>query len=140
VSLAPDRPSVLVGERDRFTATAMDPDGDPLTYTWRTNGGMLLAAGAPNLNDLDTTGVTPGPYTVTVRVEDGRGGAADASATIQVTAPPPPPQASRISGCDFGALNSARVDNVCKRVLDDVALRLQNDPRARVVIVGFADP
>src|SRR6185295_4291883 len=35
VSLAPDRPSVLVGERDRFTATAMDPDGDPLTYTWR---------------------------------------------------------------------------------------------------------
>jgi outer membrane protein OmpA-like peptidoglycan-associated protein len=32
------------------------------------------------------------------------------------------------------------VDNVCKRVLDDVALRLKNDPRATVVIVGFADP
>ena len=32
------------------------------------------------------------------------------------------------------------MDNVCKRVLDDVALRLQNDPRATVVIIGFADP
>ena len=37
-------------------------------------------------------------------------------------------------------MNSARVDNVCKRVLDDVALRLQNDPQAKVVIVGYADP
>jgi len=47
--------------------------------------------------------------------------------------------ASRISQCEF-ALNSARVDNVCKRLLDDVAVRLQNDARATVVIVGFADP
>ncbi len=32
------------------------------------------------------------------------------------------------------------VDNVCKRVLDDVALRLQSDPKAKLVIVGYADP
>jgi outer membrane protein OmpA-like peptidoglycan-associated protein len=32
------------------------------------------------------------------------------------------------------------VDNVCKRVLDDVALRLQNDPKGTVVIVAYADP
>ena len=138
VSLAPDRNQVLVGEKVHFTATANDPDGDPLTYMWRTNGGQLSGTGAGN--DLDTTGVAPGSYTVTVRVDDGRGGAADASASVQVNAPPPPPQASRISGCDFKAVNSARVDNVCKRVLDDVALRMQNDPRAKIVIVGFADP
>jgi len=89
---------------------------------------------------LDTTGLAPGAYTATVRCEDGRGGAADASATVQVQAPPPPPMASKINQCDFRALNSARVDNVCKRLLDDVALRLQNDPRATVVIVGYADP
>jgi outer membrane protein OmpA-like peptidoglycan-associated protein len=32
------------------------------------------------------------------------------------------------------------VDNVCKRVLDDVALRLSSAPRDRVIIVGYADP
>jgi len=138
VTVAPDRNTVLVGERVRFTATASDPDNDPLTYTWTTNGGQLSGAGA--VRDLDTTGLNPGAYTVTVRVDDGRSGSADASASAQVQAPPPPPMASKINQCDFLVLNSARVDNICKRLLDDVAVRLQNDPGANLVIVGFADP
>jgi outer membrane protein OmpA-like peptidoglycan-associated protein len=138
VTLTPDRQTVLVGERVGFRANCTDPDGDPVTYTWSANGGQIVGSGAAV--QLDTTGVMPGPYTVTVRCEDGRGGAADASATVQVQAPPPPPMASKLSQCDFPAVNSARIDNVCKRLLDDVALRLQNDPRATVVIVGYADP
>jgi outer membrane protein OmpA-like peptidoglycan-associated protein len=47
--------------------------------------------------------------------------------------------ASKLNECFFRA-GSARVDNVCKRILDDVALRLQNDPRAKIVVVGYADP
>jgi outer membrane protein OmpA-like peptidoglycan-associated protein len=132
-----DRTTVLVGERARITATANDPDGDTLSYVWRTNGGQIVGSGSSV--QLDTSGAQPGSYTVTGRVEDGRGGAADCSVAITVQAPPPPPQASKLNECFFRT-NSARVDNVCKRVLDDVALRLQNDPRARVVIVGFADP
>jgi len=138
VTVTGDRPTVLVGERVRFTASCTDPDGDPLTYTWRTNGGQIVGSGASV--ELDTSGLAPGSYTATVRCEDGRGGAADASAAVQVQAPPPPPMASKINQCDFRGVNSARVDNVCKRLLDDVALRLQNDPRATVVIVGYADP
>jgi outer membrane protein OmpA-like peptidoglycan-associated protein len=57
---------------------------------------------------------------------------------VTVQAPPPAPEASKISECSF-ALNSARTDNVCKRVLDDVAVRLQSDPRAKIVVVGYAD-
>jgi len=138
VSLTSDRDTVIVGGRVHFTAVGADPQNYPLNYTWQTNGGNLASAGTGA--DLDTTGLNPGPYTVTVRADDGRGGAADASKTIQVQAAPPPPQATKLNGCDFKALNNARVDNVCKRVLDDVAVRLQNEPRSTVVIIGYSDP
>jgi outer membrane protein OmpA-like peptidoglycan-associated protein len=137
-SCAPDRTSVFAGERVHITTTASDPDGDQLTYTWRTNGGRLTGSG-PAV-DLDTTGLAPGTYSVTVRVDDGHGGAADCTTTIEVRTPPPPPQASKLNECLFGRLQSARVDNVCKRILDDVALRMQNEPSATLVIVGYADP
>jgi len=138
ISCSADRSSVFVGERVHITTNASDPDGDPLTYTWRTNGGQIVGSGAAV--DVDTTGVAPGNYTVTVRVDDGRGGAADCSSTIEVKAVPPPPQASKISDCAFGKALSTRIDNVCKRILDDVALRLQNEPRGSAVIIGYSDP
>ncbi len=137
MSCSADRTTVLAGERARITARANDPDGDTLNYAWRTNGGQIVGSGSSV--QLDTSGIQPGTYTVTGRVEDGRGAAADCSVNITVQAPPPPPQASKLNECFFNA-GSARADNVCKRVLDDVALRLQNDPRARVVLVGYADP
>ena len=90
--------------------------------------------------DFDTTGLAPGNYTITVRVDDGRGGAADCSSMAEVKAVPPPPQASKISDCDFGKPLGTRIDNVCKRILDDVALRLQNEPRGSAVIIGYSDP
>jgi outer membrane protein OmpA-like peptidoglycan-associated protein len=45
-----------------------------------------------------------------------------------------------VNECAFKPAVSARVDNVCKRVLDDVALRLQNEPKGTVVLIGFAEP
>ncbi len=135
MSCSADRYSVLVGERVNLNCDARDPDGDPLAFSWRTNGGQILGSG-PKVQ-LDTTGVNPATYTVTARADDGRGGAADSSVNVQVNAPPPPPQASKINQCLF---RTARVDNVCKRILDDVALRLKTEPRSAVVIVGYADP
>jgi outer membrane protein OmpA-like peptidoglycan-associated protein len=137
MSCSADRSTVFVGERVRITAVASDPDNDPLTYSWRTNGGQIVGEGAAV--QLDTTGVSPGHYTVTGRVDDGRGGAADCSIEVDAQAAPPPPQASKLSECSFRA-SSARVDNVCKRILDDVALRLKNEPRSSAVVVGYADP
>jgi hypothetical protein len=122
-----ERSSVRSGERVRIRAAGSDPDGDPLTYSWRASGGQIIGSG-PSV-ELDTTGLSAGAYSVAGRAEDGRGAAADCSTSIVVEAPPPPPQASKINECFFRA-SSARVDNVCKRILDDVAIRLQNDPRA----------
>ena len=138
ITCSADRSSVFVGERVHITTNASDPDGDPLTYTWRANAGQIVGSGAAV--DFDTTGLAPGNYTVTVRVDDGRGGAADCSSSIEVKSVPPPPQASKISDCAFGMPLSTRIDNVCKRILDDVALRLQNEPRGNAVIIGHSDP
>lgn len=138
VTLSSDRDTVFIGERVQFTAVGADPDNDPLTYTWRTNCGQLSGTGTTDT--LDTTGVPAGTCTVTVRADDGRGGAADASKGVNVQAPPPPPQASKMDSCDFKPASSARVDNVCKRILDNVGLRLQNEPKGTVVVVGYSDP
>jgi outer membrane protein OmpA-like peptidoglycan-associated protein len=138
VTLSSDRDNVLVGECVRFTANGADPDGDPLRYSWSSNGGQLTPTN--NTAQWCANGLNPGNYTTTVRVDDGKGGAADAAKSIGVTAPPPPPQATKLSECAFKPAASARVDNVCKRILDDVATRLQNDAGARVVLVGYADP
>jgi len=137
VNCSAERASVIAGERVRIRATASDPDGDQLTYGWATNGGAVVGSG-PSVQ-LDTSGLSPGRYTVTSRVEDGRTGAADCSVSVNLEAPPPPPQASKANECFFRASN-ARVDNVCKRILDSVALRLKSDPRASVAIVGYAGP
>jgi hypothetical protein len=133
-----DRSSVIAGERVNVTATASSPEGFPLTYTWRANGGQVTGSGA-NVQ-YDTTGLSPGTYTVTGRVDDGHNGAADCVANVTVNAPPAKPQASKLGECEFKKVASTRVDNVCSRTLDDVALRLQNDPKANVVVVGYADP
>jgi outer membrane protein OmpA-like peptidoglycan-associated protein len=151
MSCAVERTPIRRGEQTRITATASDPDNRPLTYTWQASGGRIVGTDATA--DFDSRGVPEGNYTVTGHADNGRGGTADCSASVYVQAPPAPapaaqpapepaaaPQASKTNECAFRASGSSRVDNVCKRILDDVALRLKSEPKATVVIVGFADP
>ena len=128
--------SVLPGASVTLTAQASSPDNRPLTYSWTVTGGKLDSTNQAVVH-LDTTGVAPGTDTATVTVTDDRGLSAQASANVTIQTPPPPPQASLATTCKFRR-NSARVDNVCKAQLDDVALRLQQDTTASGVIVGFA--
>jgi len=138
IACSADRTSVFAGERVHISCKASDPDGDPLSYGWHANAGRVTASGPEA--DFDTTGLAPANYAVTARVDDGRGGAAEATTPVEVKAVPPPPQASKMSECAFGKPLSTRIDNVCKRILDDVALRLQSEPRASAVIIGYSDP
>jgi outer membrane protein OmpA-like peptidoglycan-associated protein len=138
MSCSADRSSVAAGERAQISATVNDQSNTALRYSWQANGGQIVGATESSVQ-FDTSGLAPGTYTITGRVENGAGGAADCSTSVTVQQPPAPPQASKISDCSFRPA-SARVDNVCKRVLDDAAVRLQSDPKAKVVLVGFADP
>jgi OmpA family len=136
MSCAADRSTVLAGERAEITANVNDPSGTAIRFSWQSNGGQVIGSGS--IVQLDTSGLAPGIYTVTGRAENELHSACDCTAAITVQAPPPPPQASKVSACDF-APGSAGADNVCKRNLDDVAVRLQSDPRSKVVLVGSAD-
>jgi outer membrane protein OmpA-like peptidoglycan-associated protein len=131
-----ERGQVTAGERVRISGRGTDPDGEALRYSWRTNGGQLSGSGAAVV--LDTTGLAEGNYVVTGRVDDPAGLAADCSVPIRVSAAAAPPQASKTHE-GFFRTQSAVVDNVFKRILDDVALRMNGDPSGRVLLVGYAD-
>jgi outer membrane immunogenic protein len=82
VSCSASKNSVVSGEPVGIRATASDPDGDPLTYSWSTSAGTITGSGASVR--LDTTNAQ-GAATVTATVDDGRGGTASCSTTVDVS-------------------------------------------------------
>ncbi|MGB7843976.1 MAG: OmpA family protein [Candidatus Acidiferrum sp.] len=137
ISCAPERNPIIAGERVVIKSTASDPDGDPLTYSYATSGGQITGNGPAA--QFDSTGLSAGSYTVTCTADDGQGGRTNGSTRVDVEQPAPPPQASKVGDCGYTKVGAGRFDNACKRVGDDVALRLKNEPNAKVVIVGYAD-
>ena len=65
-----------------YTATASDPDGDPLTFEWRFSSGTP-ATGAGQV--ATTTFPGRAPYTVSLTVSDGRGETVTVRKTVPVT-------------------------------------------------------
>ena len=137
ISCSVERTPIIAGERVTIHSTASDPDGDTLTYSYTSTGGQVSGSGATAT--FDSTGLAPGSYTVNGKVDDGNGGSATCSANVDVQAPAPPPQATKVGTCGYRTAGASRVDNECKRILDDVALRLKNEPNAKLVVVGYAD-
>lgn len=137
VTCQADRTSIAAGDSVGLRASASDPDGDSLTYVWSTDSGQISGSGSGV--KLEASGVSaPASLTATVRVSDGRGGSADASCNVRIPAPEKRPEIVTCASTGFPP-NRDRLNNVDKACLDDVALRLREDPRSRVIIVGYAD-
>ncbi|QTD49922.1 PKD domain-containing protein [Sulfidibacter corallicola] len=68
-----------VGESVRFSALASDPDNDRLSFTWTIDGSTL------NGSEVAHTFDSEGSYSVSLAVEDGRGGRATRQGTIVVS-------------------------------------------------------
>lgn len=95
ISCTVDPSTAHPGDHVHVIATASDPDNDPLTFTWHSNGGQVVGTGADI--HIDTMGLAPQSYTVTGRVDDGRGGAADCQAQFSIEAVPPPAVEARLA-------------------------------------------
>lgn len=119
-----------------FTANASDPDGDRLTYTWTTSKGSL--SGSDTAKQLNTSGLTAGAITVKVTVTDGQC-SETSSTTVEITPRPVAPLVFSTSCNTYKTANDSRPDNACKRVLDDVAAKLQSDRNAILLIDGHSD-
>jgi len=145
--------SVKPGDPLTISVQGNSPDGSRVEKrNFSTTGGTIkegeTSVGSQpgqftTIATLDTTNASPGALNVNVAVTDVHGYSGSCVATATVIAPPPPPQVASetlISECQFkNQKKLARVDNECKAALDEVALRMQQEPNGKLVVVGFAD-
>jgi hypothetical protein len=132
--------TVKAGEPSTLTANGSSPDNFPITYAWTTSAGQISGSGSSAT--LNTNGAPEGaPITATATVTDSRGLTASCTATVNVLAPPVVVnEVSEVGDCKFmDPKRPWRVDNACKAVLDDVAMRIQREPNGKFVVVGYTD-
>jgi flagellar motor protein MotB len=136
--------SVTPGDKITFNVTATGADSP--SYTWSTTGGTLSSTSGAEVS-LDTTGMSSGSVTVTVNVSTSHtrcdqpcpGGSCSATVTVAAITEILKPKPISPCGPIFFPFNSARINNEHKACLDEIALKLQQDPRSSLVVDGHRD-
>jgi len=154
MSCSADRNTAVIGDTVQITASASDPDNDPLTYTWKSSGGRIRGRDASVR--FETAGLTAGRYTVNGHVDDGRGGSADCELGIELQSPPPPPEQVElevrlslhsiyfatarptVANPTAGLLGSQ--EQVLVKLAADFTRYLTFKPDAHLILGGHADP
>lgn len=81
INLNASRKYATPGETITLTAHAEDLNNDPLSYTWTATAGTINGSG----EDIDWTApLVEGIYTISLTIEDGRGGVANENIQILV--------------------------------------------------------
>jgi hypothetical protein len=130
--------TVLPGQISTITAYAGSIAIRKLSYSYLTSEGQI--GGTESSTELHTDGLPPGVATVTCQAQDDLGRTAVATAEVTISAPyvPPAPKAQPLCTVYFNRdqRRPARVDNEGRACLDDIALTMEHQPDARLVLVG----
>jgi len=137
ISCSASPASVRMGESSTITCDATSPDNRPISITFVANGGKLSSS--RNQAHLDTTDAGAGPIAVRATAFDDRQLSASTVTNVNVEAPvTAKPVPLKMTTLEFKP-NSAYVDNKSKAILDDVALKLQQDPTSVAQLSGSAE-
>jgi len=129
--------TVRAGDSATIACEVASADNRPVTVRFSSNNGRLTPTG--NRATLDTSRAGAGPINVRATAIDDRDMSASAITTVNVEAPPSPPAAAtKLNELPFKQ-NSAYVDNRAKAMLDDIALRMQQDSSSMLLLAGGAD-
>jgi hypothetical protein len=138
VSCSASPSTINPGDKSTISATGISPQNRPLTYSYSAVSGTINGSG--NTAIFDSTGAPTGPVAITCNVSDDKGQTATAGTSVTISAPYVAPVAHSQALCSitFQKANQppARVDNEAKACLDQVAVNLQNQADAKVVVVG----
>ncbi|MFZ2356977.1 MAG: cohesin domain-containing protein, partial [Candidatus Omnitrophota bacterium] len=105
----------------QISVTAVDPDGDNLTYQWQAAGGTITGSGATvTYNPPDVSAQTA--YTVNLTIDDSRGGTAAASVSVTVM-----PAAAGTAHLTLGSAQGYPGDNI------PIPLNISSTPSGKVV-------
>ncbi|MFQ5929523.1 MAG: OmpA family protein, partial [Acidobacteriota bacterium] len=125
VTLTLDKSEVYAGETVSASAQASDPDRDPLSYTWTVD-----ARRRPETSSrvqINTSGLAGGRHSVAVTVRDDRDGTASDTKSVSVREK------------TVVQMDRIRPDNLAKAKLDEIALKMQQNPQLRATITGHTD-
>jgi len=125
LSLGLDKKEVYECDVVTAKASASDPDGDPLTYSWKVDGQSQSETG-PTLK-IKTCGLAGGSHSVSVVVTDDRGDSKTQTASFKVI--------EKI----VIQMSTTRPDNVAKAKLDEIAVKMQQNSQLNAVITGHTD-
>jgi hypothetical protein len=136
-------PSTAIAGTDiDITSKGVSPQNRQLTYSYASTAGVVTGSGSSA--KLSTAGLSPSTITVTCSVVDDVSHTASATTDIILSAPPAPviPQTQQLCTLSFArdTKRPVRVDNEAKGCLDDIALKMNSQTDARLIIVGDAVP
>jgi len=141
ISCSASPTTIKPGDTSTVTATGVSPQNRPLTYSYTAASGSVNGTGTSAT--FNSTGAPTGSVEITCNVADDKSHNASATTSVTIVAPPPPPQPHAQALCsmsfDTDKARPTRVNNEAKACLDEVALDLQKQTDAKVVLVGLSD-